>query len=283
MFSRTNKEVIFDGDYDPDLHSVEVDQGQIDQVLMNLYMNALQAMAGGGTLWVRTENVSIDQDQYRPYHVKAGKYIKIEIADSGVGMDEKTQQRIFDPFFTTKDMGRGTGLGLASVYGIVKNHEGFINVSSQIGKGTQFEIYLPASDKDVPKPKPVRETLFKGNGAVLLVDDEHMILDVGERMLNKLGYDVLTAANGVEALEIYRKHKDRIDVIILDMVMPKMNGSETFDRIKEINPGAKVLLSSGYSITSQATEILSRGCDGFIQKPFNLQGLSQNIRLVLDK
>ena len=283
MFGRTNKEVIFDGQYAPTLWSVEVDQGQIEQVLMNLYLNALQAMPAGGTLLVRTANVTIDQDQYRPYHVKAGRYIKITVTDSGVGMDEKTQQRIFDPFFTTKEMGRGTGLGLASVYGIIKNHEGFINVSSQVEKGTEFEIYLPATDAVVPEQKQVVETFYEGQEGVLLVDDEEMILDVGQRMLNKLGYNVFTATDGAEALEIYKENQVNIDVIILDMVMPKLNGGETFDRIRVLNPDARVLLSSGYSINGQATEILSRGCDGFIQKPFNMQSLSQNIRMVLDK
>lgn len=283
MFGRTNKEVIFEGDYAPDLWNAEVDQGQIEQVIMNLYLNALQAMPGGGTLSVQTENITIDQDQYRPYHVKAGKYIKIAIADSGIGMDEKTLQRIFDPFFTTKAMGRGTGLGLASVYGIVKNHEGFINVSSQIGKGTEFEIYLPATDKAIVEKKEAPEKFYKGKEAVLLVDDEDMILDVGERMLNKLGYNVFTATNGIEAIEIYLKNQGVIDMIILDLVMPKMNGGETFDRIKEINSGAKVLLSSGYSINGQAQEIIARGCNGFIQKPFSMQSLSQNIRMVLDE
>jgi len=283
MFGRTNKEVIFAGDHASNLWNVEVDQGQIEQVIMNLYLNALQAMPDGGALSVQTENRTIDQDQYRPYHVKAGRYIKITIADSGIGMDEKTQQRIFDPFFTTKAMGRGTGLGLASVYGIVKNHEGFINVSSQIGKGTEFKIYLPATDKAIPEEKQAPEKFYKGKEAVLLIDDEDMILDVGERMLNKLGYIVFTAASGIEALKIYLKNKGIIDVIILDLVMPKMNGGDTFDRIKEINPGAKVLLSSGYSINGQAEQIMARGCDGFIQKPFSMQSISQNIRMVLDK
>jgi CheY-like chemotaxis protein len=197
-------------------------------------------------------------------------------------MDGKTQQRIFDPFFTTKEMGRGTGLGLASVYGIVKNHEGFINVWSQVNKGTRFEIYLPATKKTAAAKEKPHETLYKGKETVLLVDDEGMILDVGERMLSKLGYDVFTASNGADALEIYQKNKDVIDVTILDMVMPKMNGGDIYDRIKLVNPKAKVLLSSGYSLNGQATEILSRGCNGFIQKPFNMQSLSQNIRMVLD-
>jgi CheY-like chemotaxis protein len=197
-------------------------------------------------------------------------------------MDEQTQQRIFDPFFTTKEMGRGTGLGLASVYGIVKNHEGFINVSSQVNKGTEFEVYLPATEALLPEQKQDVETYYEGQGTVLLVDDETMILDVGQRMLHKLGYNVFTATDGVEALEVYANNQNNIDVIILDMVMPKLNGGDTFDRIRALNPGAKVLLSSGYSINGQAQEILNRGCDGFIQKPFTMQSLSENILRMLE-
>jgi len=283
MFSRTNKEVIFQDKYAPDLWSVEVDRGQIEQVLMNLYLNAIQAMSGGGTLITSTGNMIVEKDQYNPYYVKAGKYVKITIEDTGIGMSEEVQQRIFDPFFTTKEMGRGTGLGLASVYGIVKNHEGFINVYSKKGKGTRFEVYLPASGKGVPHKEKVREVFVKGKETVLLVDDETMILDVGERMLNKLGYKVFTAADGKEAIEVFQKYQDKIDIIILDMIMPKMGGGETFDRIKEMKTEIKVLLSSGYSINGQATEILNRGCNGFIQKPFNLQSLSRNLRSILEE
>jgi CheY-like chemotaxis protein len=239
-------------------------------------------MPGGGTLTTRTGNVTIDKDQYSPYYVKAGNYIKITIVDTGVGMDEDIQQRIFDPFFTTKEMGRGTGLGLASVYGIVKNHEGFITVSSEKGQGTQFEIYLPASGKAVPTAKKASEKFVEGQETVLLVDDEEMIIDVGTRMLNKLGYQVFTARDGKEALEIFKTHQDKIDLIVLDMIMPQMGGGETYDRVKKINPDVKVLLSSGFSINGQASEILNRGCNGFIQKPFNLQNLSQNLRAILE-
>ena len=281
MFGRTNKDIIFKNEAKPDLWSVEADRGQIEQVLMNLYLNALQAMPSSGTLTTRTANVTIDRDQYSPYFVRAGNYIKITIADTGVGMDEKIQQRIFDPFFTTKEMGRGTGLGLASVYGIVKNHEGFINVSSKKGQGTKFEIYLPSSGKTVPPPKKAREKFVEGQETVLLVDDEDMIIDVGRRMLKKLGYQVFIARDGNKAIEIFQKHPD-IDLVVLDMIMPKMGGGETYDRIKQIKPDAKVLLSSGFSINGQASEILNRGCNGFIQKPFNLQNLSQNIRAILE-
>ena len=283
MFSRTNKEVIFQDKYAPDLWSVEVDRGQIEQVLMNLYLNALQAMSSGGTLITSTGNMTVDKDQYNPYYVKAGKYVKITIEDTGIGMSEEVQQRIFDPFFTTKEMGRGTGLGLASVYGIVKNHEGFINVYSKKGKGTRFEVYLPASGKGVPRKEKAREEIVEGKETVLLVDDEAMILDVGDRMLRKLGYKVFTARDGKEAIEVFQKYHGKIDVIILDMIMPRMGGGETFDRIKKMKPDIKVLLSSGYSINGQATEILNRGCNGFIQKPFNLQNLSRNLRLILEE
>ena len=283
MFGRTNKDIVFENESNPDLWSVEADRGQIEQVLMNVYLNAIQAMPGGGTLTTRTENVIIDQDQYSPYFVRAGRYIKITIEDTGVGIDEKIQQRIFDPFFTTKEMGRGTGLGLASVYGIVKNHEGFINVYSKKGQGARFEINLPASGKLVQNKVKTREEFVKGKETVLLVDDEDMIIDVAQRMLEKLGYKVFTARDGKEAVEIFRKHKEEIDVIVLDMIMPKMSGGEAFDQIKKIAPEMKVLLSSGYSINGQASEILNRGCNGFIQKPFNLQNLSKSLRTILEE
>jgi PAS domain S-box-containing protein len=282
MFGRTNKEIVFKNEFKPDLWKVEADRGQIEQVLMNLYLNALQAMPDGGTLTTRTANVTIDNNQYSPYYVKAGKYIRMTIEDTGIGMDEDTQQRIFDPFFTTKEMGRGTGLGLASVYGIVKNHGGFINVFSKKGQGTRFEIYLPSSDKGVPIKEKIVEQFVEGQETVLLVDDEDMILDVGTRMLKKLGYKVFTARDGIEAITVFQRHQEKIDVIVLDMIMPRMGGGETYDRIKDIKPRVKVLLSSGYSINGQASEILSRGCDGFIQKPFNLQNLSQNLRAILE-
>ena len=282
LFSRANKAVVFKEEFDTELWNVEADQDQIEQVILNIYMNALQAMPEGGTLTVRTENVTIDKERFTPYRVKAGDYVKISVIDTGIGMDEKTQRRIFDPFFTTRDMGRGTGLGLASVYGIIKNHEGFINVESQKNRGTRLEFFLPASRKPAPLKQLAVEKLSRGQGTVLLVDDEEMIIDVGKRMLDKLGYETLTAMNGTEALEIYKTRGNDISLVILDMVMPKVSGGETFDRLKQINPTIKVILCSGYSIDGQATEILERGCNAFIQKPFNLKTLSQHIRAVLN-
>jgi two-component system cell cycle sensor histidine kinase/response regulator CckA len=284
MFGRTQKEIEIHTKYQKEIWPVEVDRAQIEQVLLNLYVNAWQAMPHGGKLYVETNHVEVDENRAELFEIKPGKYVKISVTDTGTGMDKAIQQRIFDPFFTTKEMGRGTGLGLASAYGIVKNHGGIINVYSEKGKGSTFVIYLPASEKGVAVAvsQPIEEIL-KGTGTVLLVDDENMVLVVGKEMLERIGYKVLLATGGREAVEIHRRHKDELDLVILDMIMPDMGGGETYDRMKEDNPKVKVLLSSGYSINGQATEILQRGCDGFIQKPFHLKELSGKIREILDK
>ena len=197
-------------------------------------------------------------------------------------MDKETQRRIFDPFFTTKEVGRGTGLGLASAYGIIINHNGIINVYSEKGEGATFTIYLPASEKRVTEEKELAQEIVTGTETILIVDDEDMIIKVGEAILKTLGYQVVTAGSGKEALEIYEENRDTIDMVILDMIMPEMGGGKTYDLLKEINPSIKVLLASGYSINGEAKEILERGCDGFIQKPFDMKKLSQKIREVLD-
>jgi two-component system cell cycle sensor histidine kinase/response regulator CckA len=283
MFGRTRKEIKIRDKYDENLWVSEVDQSQIKQILLNLYINAWQAMPGGGDLYIQTENVILDEDYVKPYKVAPGKYVKISVADTGIGMDEATQKRIFDPFYTTKEIGLGTGLGLASAYGVIKNHGGFINVYSEKGEGTTFDIYLPASEKEVLEDKKLIEELLKGDETVLLVDDEDMIIDVSERLLGKLGYKVLIARSGKDAIKTYKTKKDYIDMVILDIIMLDMSGGDLYDKLKEINPAIKVLLSSGYSINGQATGILERGCDGFIQKPFNVRDLSQKIREILDK
>jgi PAS domain S-box-containing protein len=286
MFGRTKKEIRIQMDLVPEIWTVEVDRGQIEQALLNLYVNAWQAMPDGGSLSIKTENVVLDADfiNSQPYKVEAGDYTKITVTDSGIGIDKETQARIFEPFFTTKEMGRGTGLGLASVYGIIKNHGGYINVYSETGQGTTFTIYLPASAKAIqPEVKTVTPTVVTGNGIILLIDDEKMIIDVGQELLQELGYDVLTASSGQEAIEIYRQKSTQVDLVIMDLIMPGMSGGETYDRLKEINTHVKVLLSSGYSINGQAAKIMERGCDGFIQKPFNINQLSEKIQGIIAK
>jgi len=283
MFGRTKKEITIRRKYQKNIWTVEVDRGQIEQVFLNLYVNAWQAMDRGGELYLQTENTTLDESYVKPFQVKPGNYVKITVTDTGEGMDEETQRRIFDPFFTTKETGGGTGLGLASAYGIIKNHGGIINVYSEKGKGTTFTIYLPASEKEIPKEKKGPEGVLKGKETVLLIDDEDMIIEVGEEILKSLGYKVMIARSGKEAIEIYKENKDKIDMVIMDMIMPEMSGGKTYDLLKEINPNIKVLLSSGYSINGQATEIMERGCDGFIQKPFNMEQLSRKMREILDR
>ncbi|MBW1796528.1 MAG: response regulator, partial [Deltaproteobacteria bacterium] len=213
----------------------------------------------------------------------AGHYVKISVRDTGVGMDEETQRRIFEPFFTTKEMGRGTGLGLASAYGIIKNHGGIINVYSQKDQGTTFNIYLPATSAKSKEQSAESQIEFtRGTETILLVDDEDTIIDVGQKVLKKLGYKVFVARSGQEAIEVLSKaqraegkeqeqegkKRSAPDLVILDMIMPDMGGGEVYDKTKEIKPDIKVLLSSGYGIDGHVAEILDRGCDGFIQKPF---------------
>ena len=283
MFGRMKKEISIHRRLSDGLWTSEVDRGQINQALMNIFVNASQAMPEGGSLYIDSENVTLTESSLKPYKIKEGRYVKISITDTGIGMDRATQEKIFDPFFTTKEMERGTGLGLASVYGIIKNHGGFIDVYSEKGAGTTFKLYFPVSEKEAVKEIPVVESIIKGTGKILLVDDEDLVLEVGKSMIKKLEYTVLTAGSGRDAIRVYRENCEEIDMVILDMIMPGMNGGDIFERLKDINPDVRVLLSSGYSINGQAIRILEKGCRGFIQKPFDLQTLSRKIREVLTK
>jgi signal transduction histidine kinase/CheY-like chemotaxis protein len=281
-FGTNRKDIRVYQDFAKDLWGIKADQGQIEQVLLNLYVNASDAMPGGGDLFLKTMNVTDKDMKNKPYEAESGNYVFLTVTDTGTGMDKETIERIFEPFFTTKGMSKSTGLGLASAYGIIKAHGGYIDVYSERGHGTNFEIYLPASKKEEAKEKEAATEAFDGKETVLLVDDEDVIIDVCKEILRVLGYKVLIASGGIEALEIYKKNKDTIDIVILDMIMLGVSGGEAYDRMKEINPNIKVLLSSGYSINGEATEILNRGCSGFIQKPFNMKQLAEKIREILD-
>ncbi|MEN8758355.1 MAG: PAS domain S-box protein [Desulfobacterales bacterium] len=277
MFGRMQKGIVIREELQPDLWPVEADRSQIEQVLLNICINAWQAMPDSGILTVQAANVHLDSPAVAAYRLSAGRYVKISVTDTGIGMDATTRSRIFEPFFTTKEIGRGTGLGLASAYGIVKNHGGFITVESVEGQGTTVDINLPATDKRVAADDRTTKPLYKGAGTVLLVDDEEMVVAVGSQMLQRLGYDVLTAAGGREALQICKRHHARISLVILDLIMPDLSGADTCTLLKAVHPAIKVLLSSGYGLNGKSGDIVKSGCDGFIQKPFDLNALSQKI------
>ena len=282
-FGRTRKEVMIHRELSENLSAIKADPGQIEQVLLNLYVNAADAMPGGGNLILKTMNMTHKDMKDKVYDPKPGKYVLLTVTDTGTGMDDETIERIFDPFFTTKEMGRGTGLGLASTYGIIKGHGGYIDVDSKKGQGSTFNIYLPVSEIKFEKAIEAAEQFIRGTGTVLVVDDEDEVLEIAKDLLEAMGYRVIKAKDGKGAVEVYKKNQDDINIVVLDMVMPNMGGGEAYDRMKEINPDIKVLLSSGFSIDGEATEIMERGCDGFIHKPFKMKDFSEKIMEILNK
>ena len=282
LFGRTKKELEIIVDCYPAPVVSEVDGPQIEQVLLNLCLNAWQAMPGGGTLRLTSTVADLSEEFCRRYQRPAGRYAAIAVADSGIGMDESTQRRIFDPFFTTKEHSRGTGLGLASAYGIIDNHHGIITVTSKLGQGTTFTIYLPLSQQAPAQLFPVDADIQPGAETVLLIDDEEMIRQVGAALLESLGYRVFTASSGELALQCLGEREGEIDLVLLDLIMPGMDGAAVFEAIQRDYPGLPVVLSSGYALDDVAKSVLAKGCRAFIQKPFSLAVLSQQLRAVLD-
>ena len=261
---------------------VNIDISQMEQVLLNLLGNAWQSMPSGGDINLKTETVMLAGNFSGAPGAPKGKYIKISIEDSGCGMDGSTIERIFDPFFSTKEMGQGTGLGLTMVYAIVSGHKGIITVDSTPGLGTRFDIYLPAVEKNMTKKKSTPEKITRGQETILLVDDEDIIIDVNRDILQVLGYTVSVARSGQEAINIFKEKKDQIDLVIQDMVMPGMNGVDTFYALRKIKPDIKVILSSGYMMNQQIESVMKQGCRAFLQKPFRMEDLSRKVREVLD-
>ncbi len=282
MFARTRKDISIHEDYETGCCTAEVDRGQIEQVLLNIFVNASHAMPGGGDIFVSTRTVVIDADPGCSDGGTPSRFIEIRIRDTGVGMDESTRKRIFEPFFTTKERGRGTGLGLASAYGIVRNHHGMIRVESEPGRGAAFSVLLPsASSCQCAQDTPKAGALVQGSGRILLVDDEALVREVAAEMLKQIGYGVVAARDGKEAIEKFRSGRNDFDMVILDMILPEMSGGEIYKALKSMNPDVRILLASGYSQDRQANEIMAQGCDGFIQKPFDMSQLSRKIREVL--
>lgn len=282
MYGRTRKEIEIILEKSETLVVSDLDRQQIEQVLLNMYVNAWQAMPNGGKLYLRTSIVRLNEQECQPYGKSPGNYAKITVEDTGSGMEESIQQQIFDPFFTTKEKERGTGLGLASAYGIINNHNGFITVDSEVGRGTTFTIYLPESQTTPEKSLPKQTGIISGQETILLIDDEEIILDVGTQMLEQLGYQVIPAHSGQAALDQLKESVKTIDLVILDSVMPGMDGKATLEELRHIDSSIPVILSSGYAIDDVASKVIAENCSAFIQKPFSLTTLSQTLRKVLD-
>ena len=288
---------------DPDLKMIKADPGRLQQVIMNLGVNARDAMLDGGKLVIETKNVYLDEAHCRKYlEAVPGEYVLLSVTDNGHGMDEETIKHIFEPFFTTKKTGKGTGLGMAIVYGIIQDANGYITCYSEPGLGTAFKIYFPVAgpsgESSDPSETPAIETdalpplrkqvageeteKLKGSEVVLIVDDEKRIRDLGVTLLSKFGYTVLTAVNGLDALGIYQEKGKEIDLVILDLVMPEMDGGKCLQKLLEINPQVKVIMSSGYSFTGFSDDFASEGARAFISKPYELKRMLEVIRKVLE-
>ncbi|MCP4217531.1 MAG: response regulator [bacterium] len=265
--------------------TVNGDPSQLQNALLNLAINARDAMPAGGTLTLSTTHIQLDESfcAGSVFDIQPGLYIEMCVADTGTGMSKNVRERIFEPFFTTKGAGKGTGLGLASVYGMIRNHQGAIKVESQLEKGTVFKIYLPPEKGTLEKRDESSgdAEILGGSGCVLVVDDEDIMLAMTVEMLSDAGYEVLTAKNGLEAVELYKKNPGNIDLVLLDMVMPRLNGKDTFYVLKDINPEVKVLLTSGYTKDSELVELRRNGVCGYIQKPFRGSQLIRQVNDIL--
>ncbi len=266
------------------LGMVRADEGQIQQVLMNLCLNARDAIEKKGSILIETSNLEVDKDFARAQlEAQPGPYVTVSVTDNGQGMDKETLQRIFDPFFTTKEIGKGTGLGLSIVYGIVKSHCGFINVSSKPGRGTTFKVYLPRTtarqDRKRKNGKPVR----RGNETILVVDDDKLVLELASDLLENYGYRCITAGNGGQAVELYRREYEKIDLVLLDFAMPETNGVEIFEQMRKINPGIVAIITSGFQQEFNKRELLKTGFSAFITKPFQTRQLAGAVRNALDQ
>lgn len=282
LLQRSYKRVAVRSQHPPGLWHVMADRGQIEQVLLNLLLNAVEAMAEGGVLGVETKNMEVNGVAADLLDVPVGRFVRLSVTDTGTGMDRETQERIFEPFFTTKGLGRGTGLGLATVFGILRNHGGAVTVDSELGRGTTFDVYLPACAEEVEKASGTGPDLRRGGETVLVVDDEEPVRRVCAAILAALGYDVLVAGGGPEALEMLRQPPRPIGLVLLDMVMPQMNGRQTLAALRRIEPSLKVLLCSGYGPEAEMEDLLRDRRVGFLHKPFSVEQLSEKLRQVLD-
>jgi CheY-like chemotaxis protein len=270
----------------PDLARARVDYGHIEQVLMNLVVNARDAMKGGGMLWITTQNAHIDSNFVREHlEAREGDYAMISIKDTGCGMTPETLVKIFEPFFTTKEVGKGTGLGLSTVYGIVKQHDGYITVDSQVGVGTTFNIYLPVAEGEVSEisTREVSETELRGKESILVVEDDDGLRDLVVRVLRRYGYNAIEAQSGGDAYLISKRLDRPVDLLLTDVIMPAMSGVQLVEELNKFWPGLKVLYMSGYTNDRLGDVNIDEVREKLITKPFHPYDLVKRIRSMLDK
>ncbi|MDI6729306.1 MAG: ATP-binding protein, partial [Thermodesulfovibrionales bacterium] len=267
-----------------DVPKIMADPSQMQQVIMNLAVNARDAMQDGGRLIIETAVVGTENGAANGIPFDKGGFIKLSVSDTGTGMDTETQRKIFDPFFTTKETGKGTGLGLYIVHSVVSNHGGYVNLYSEPFKGTRFNIYLPITKTADMEESGEAEDIM-GSGTILVIDDETDVRELCKDMLEPLGYTVLLAGSGSDGINLFRAMKDKISLVIVDMIMPKMGGSEVFQALKTIKPDIKVILCSGYSHEGFAgiDKLLKSGAAGFVQKPFTRHSIAQAIKKALSE
>ena len=270
-----------------DLRGINMDQEQVEAVLMNLVANAIDAMPDGGRLVVETKNTTLDE-RYCKDHVGTtpGRYVLLTVSDSGCGMDREMLEHIFEPFYTTREVSQGTGLGLAIVYGVIKDCHGYITCSSEPGQGAVFNVYFPVlgnvgKNEDRPAEREKTATAHGCNETILVVDDESPILDIACDILDQYGYATLTAENGEDALQIYKRERDRIDLVILDIGMPGMGGYQCFKELQKIDPAIKIIITTGYYASKRIGEMLEAGAAGFIGKPYRLVDMVKKVRDIL--
>ena len=279
VVQRANKKITVQSLLSDEAAFIRADRGQMEMVLLNLLLNAVDAMPDGGRLTVSCRRVAVQSGRDKDFSgaKTSSGLVEVMVSDTGIGMDQATQERIFEPFFTTKEVGRGSGLGLASVYGVVHNHGGRIQVESAIGQGATFTLLLPATEETIQAPSPVEAPVSLGGGTILLVEDEALILKYCLEMIRSLEYEVMTAASGQEAIQIYKDNHAKIDLVILDVIMPGMDGFRVFKNLHEINPQVKVIITSGFTVDRRIDQILSSGPHGYLKKPYTLKELAEAI------